>query len=123
MLRVLSLLLLVAKSASIIVLLFLLQELSKPVLFSIVPGAGDLAVQGGFGDAEPADGLFPVVVEDILLYYCISTPQTDTYACLMRIVGGFGSHVRSFLVRVVGGGTNGLVWVSCDYHQGQIGIM
>ena len=123
MLRVLSLLLLVAKSASIIVLLFLLQELSKPALFSIVSGAGDLAIQCGFGKAEPTDGLFLVVVKGILLHYCISTPQTDTYACLRRFVGGLESHNRSFLVRVAGGGANGLLWVSCDYHQGQIGIM
>ena len=95
----------------------------KWVLLSIDSGAGNLAIQGGFGNAEPADGLFPVVVEDVLLHYCISTQQTDTYGCLLRLVGGFGSHVRSFLVRVAGGGTNGLLWVSCDYHHGQIGIM
>ena len=93
------------------------------VLLSIVSGAGSLAIQSGVGKAEPTDGLFPVVVKDILLHYCISTPQTDTYACFLRFVGGFGSHDRSFLVRVAGGGANGLVRVSCDYHQGQIGIM
>ena len=98
-------------------------QFPKGALFSIVSGAGNLAIQSGFGKAEPTDGLFLVVVKDVLLHYCISTPQTDTYACLRRFVGGLESHDRSFLVRVAGGGANGLLWVSCDYHQGQIGIM
>ena len=64
-------------------LMFSLQcQFPKGVLLSIVSGAAYLAIQGGFGKAEPADGLFPVVVKGILLHYCISTPQTDTYACL-----------------------------------------
>ena len=72
------------------------------LLLSIVFGAGDVAVLGCEGQAEPADALFGVVVVGALLCYCVSAPGADAQAYVVGLAGGFEGHGRSFLVCVAG---------------------